>query len=195
MEPLDTHFWSQLFGNAHPVEIEIGSGTGTFLLPAAQENPATNYFAMEHSHSRAAVLQQLIDERQLHNVRLLCADAGCVVKHVLPPASVAAYHIYFPDPWWKRRHHRRRLFTPEFIRAIAETLQPDGKLYVATDVALVIDLVRKTIAQEARLLLDANASSPRRAQTRFEQKGMARGAAIHDVVYSKRDTELARRTG
>jgi tRNA (guanine-N7-)-methyltransferase len=177
-------FWFPLFGNDHPVDIEIGPGTGTFLLSVAAQHPERNYFAMEHSRNRALAVEAVAAERGLRNVRVLHADASCVVSTLLPAASVAAYHIYFPDPWWKRRHHRRRLFTPAFAAALVRTLEPAGRIYVATDVDAVFARMRATLATTQALCELADSPSPRTTMTSFERKGIARGATIHHATFA-----------
>lgn len=176
-------FWSGIFQNDHPVEVEIGSGTGTFLVPAAAANQEINFLGIENARSRAKMVEEAVHQQGLRNVIVLAADGGCVVDQLIPAASVSAYHVYFPDPWWKRRHHRRRLFTPAFVAALARTLIPGGRLYVATDVDLVIELMLATIASVPQLRRDPALRSPRRSQTTFERKGLCRGAAIHDAVF------------
>ena len=129
--------------------------------------------------------------RNLHNVRIIHADASCVVGTLIPAASVAAYHIYFPDPWWKRRHHRRRLFAPDFARALARTLEPMGRIYVGTDVDDVFALMRATLDATCAFVELGNAPSPRTTVTSFERKGVARGATIHQATFAKRDATAA----
>ena len=178
-------WWRVVFGNARPVEVEIGSGTGTFLLPAAAAHPEVNFFAIEHAHSRAAGLVAMAAARQLVNVRILCADARCVVSTCIPPDSVQAYHIYFPDPWWKRRHNRRRLITPAFAAALADTLRQDGCVYVATDVPDAFARMQSALIGTGRFVADPTRRSPRRQLTRFERKGLAHGAMIYEASFAK----------
>ena len=177
--------WRLVFGNGHPVEVEIGPGTGTFLLGAAARAPDVNFFAIEHSHSRAARLGAALEARALHNARVLAADATCVVTTLLPPGAVAAYHIYFPDPWWKRRHHRRRLLTPAFAAALQQTLAPGGRIHIATDVADVITLALAALAPCPQLTRDNALSPARPGITAFERKSLARGATIHEATFVK----------
>jgi len=187
-------FWERVFGNRHPVEVEVGAGTGTFLLPAAGANRHVNYFAIEAARGRAAALQAAIVERDLANAHVIAADAACVITHLVPPASVAAYHVYFPDPWWKRRHHRRRLITPAFIAALARSLAPGGHLHVATDVPFLFDLILKAVATCPSLQRSETVRSPRTTTTVFERKGRARGAAILEASFV-RDAIAADRVG
>jgi tRNA (guanine-N7-)-methyltransferase len=175
-------FWEGIFGNDRPVEIEIGPGTGTFVLSAASARPRTNFFGLERSRGRARRLQSAIESRSIRNALVINADAACVIATMIPSASVAAYHIYFPDPWWKRRHHRRRLFTAAFATALARTLLPGGPVYIATDVDEVLELALRALESCGAFLRDEHTCSQRLGQTAFERKGIARGAAIHEAT-------------
>ncbi len=186
---MDT-FWKGVFGNDRPVEIEIGSGTGTFLLAAAGRHPGVNYLGIEASFSRATALEQAVCLRGLRNTIVLRADAACVLHHIIPAASVSAYHIYFPDPWWKRRHFRRRLFTAQFVADLARTLRPEGLVYTATDVELVSNLIFKAITTESRFVQVPGLRSPRLGLTRFEEKGLNRGHIIRDAAFRKQAAQV-----
>lgn len=182
-------FWRGVFGNDRPTEIEIGPGTGTFLLAIARAQPDVNFVGIEHSTSRAARLTAAAGRSDLANVRVIAANAACVIATLVPEASVAAYHIYFPDPWWKRRHRRRRLFTPEFAATIARTLVPAGRVFVATDVEDVHTLAVTTL--DTVMTRDESIRSPRMGETAFERKGKARGARIFESAYWN-SAEIAR---
>jgi tRNA (guanine-N7-)-methyltransferase len=177
--------WQQIFGSDAPVEIEIGPGVGTFIVPAARARPHVNFFGIENARSRAIKLQALVGTQQLHNVRILSADARCVVRNLIPSVSVAAYHIYFPDPWWKRRHHHRRLFTKPFVAALLRTLGPGGRLYVATDVLELLTACLQTVAAVGGLFHVPHERSPRTSVTTFERKGLRRGAQIYEATFAK----------
>jgi tRNA (guanine-N7-)-methyltransferase len=178
-------FWTHIFGNDRAVEVEIGPGTGTFMLSAASVRSHINFFGIERSRTRAGRLQAEINARLLPNARVLAADAACIVAMSIPPLSVSAYHIYFPDPWWKRRHHRRRLFTPDFAAALTRTLAPGGHLHVATDVDETFAQIIEAVGRCGSLLRRDAAPGLRTTATAFERKGLARGARISEATLVK----------
>jgi tRNA (guanine-N7-)-methyltransferase len=178
--------WRDVFGNHHPVEIEIGPGTGTYILATTRERPQVNFLAIERSHSRVRELRELLAEHSRPNLRILDADADCVVRTLIPPETVSAYHIYFPDPWWKRRHFRRRLLTPAFAAALADTLVPGGHVHTATDVDEVFALICRTFETNGSLVFDPQVRPGRRDTTSFERKGLLRGATIKQRSFVKR---------
>jgi len=122
-----------LFGNDNPVEIEIGMGKGRFILAESHNRPNTNFIGIERSLKWFRVALLRLTQNPRPNCKLLCWDADMIVKLLIKPKSVFAYHVYFPDPWPKDRHQKRRLLNPRFIEKIAETLVPQGKLYLKTD--------------------------------------------------------------
>lgn len=126
--------WYQVFGNDREVEVEIGPERGTFLLAAAADHPVRNYVGIERSATRARRLEAALASTSLSNVRIVNADAACALARCVPAESVSAYHIYFPDPWWKHRHQRRRLLTPAFVAVLHRTLSPGGLVHLTTDV-------------------------------------------------------------
>ncbi len=132
--PLILPAWEDIFGNTHPVEVEIGPGKGSFLLTVAQCTPERNFFGVEFSRRRAYRIAQLIKRDRPGNVIAIAADINCVLKTLIRSESVTTFHLYFPDPWWKRRHHRRRLFRGDFPAELTRTLVAGGKILLATDV-------------------------------------------------------------
>jgi tRNA (guanine-N7-)-methyltransferase len=138
---MNSSIWQDVFGNANPVEIEIGPGRGDVLLAYATAAPAINFFGIEHRQAAAERIMTRVVTHGLDNVRVIAADARCVISRLVPDRSVAAYHVYFPDPWPKRRHRKRRLLGAEFVRELARTLAPGGLLFLATDLpALLADM-------------------------------------------------------
>ena len=129
--PLD---WEAFFGNARPVEIDVGCGRGKFLVDAATAHPNVNYLGIEIDYHEGRRGARRLKKRSLPNARVLGGDVRRAFDRYVPPGSVAAVHVYFPDPWWKRRHRRRRVFTDQFVEQIARVLRPGGELHVWTDV-------------------------------------------------------------
>jgi tRNA (guanine-N7-)-methyltransferase len=126
---------AQTFGNRNPVELEVGFGKGAFLVETAPLHPERNYLGIEIDRGLQLYAANRIAKRNLANVRLGCGDAGRLLAEHLPAGSLAAIHVYFPDPWWKKRHRKRRVFTEVFARSCAKVLEPGGRLLTATDVA------------------------------------------------------------
>ncbi|MFN2425765.1 MAG: tRNA (guanosine(46)-N(7))-methyltransferase TrmB [Candidatus Binatia bacterium] len=126
------------------VEVEIGPGSCGYLIAAARRAPRCLHVGIEiHSPS----LEKVRRSPSLPpNVRLIDGDGGWIVRHLLAPASIDAFHVYFPDPWWKKRHHKRRIFQSDFCEALARTLVPGGAVYVVTDVVPVFTEIRERMA-------------------------------------------------
>jgi tRNA (guanine-N7-)-methyltransferase len=185
--PLD---WAAVFGNANPVEVEVGFGKGLFLLTAGAANPGVNYFGVEIIRKYQLFAATRVAKRALPNVRLACGDGLCVLRDAAPEASVRTAHVYFPDPWWKHRHHKRRLFTAEFAAACQRVLIPGGRLLVVTDVPEYAEMVRETVATLPGLReTEAPAERPPEHDldylTNFERKFRREGKAIHRMGYEK----------
>ncbi len=187
--PID---WTALFGNDHPVEIEVGMGKGQFLVMAALQRPEVNFFGIEVVRKYQLYAATRCAIRRLRNVRTVCADARWVLHFFVPTASVQAVHVYFPDPWWKARHKKRRLFTAEFVQDVARVLRPGGELHLATDVeeyfALMCETVQATGAFET-VQCGQDTTTPPEWQTNFEKKARARGSPIWRAVFRRRATE------
>lgn len=127
--------WEEIFGASRPVEIEIGCGKGAFLLALARAHPERSFLGLEVQGRWVRLVRERLEEAPLENVRVYKADASIVIPHFVRDASVAAVHVSFPDPWWKRRHAKRRLITPAFARELRRVLEPGGVVWLATDVA------------------------------------------------------------
>lgn len=138
--------FSVLFGNEHPVEVEVGTGRGLFLVNAGTTYPATNFLGIEYDYKEARRAARRLQKRELTNVRVLGADATIVLPRFLPDACAQALHVYFPDPWWKRRHKRRRVFNAEFLNQAARVLVPNGLLHAWTDVEEYFGVMTELVA-------------------------------------------------
>jgi tRNA (guanine-N7-)-methyltransferase len=163
-----TPLWAFVFGNERPVEVEIGPGRGDVLVAFATARPDVNFVAIEHARGPAEALVARVARAGLGNARVVTGDAPCIVHHVVPPSTVAAYHVYFPDPWPKRRHHKRRLVTDAFAADLRRTLVPGGAVHVATDLPWLFDEIAAVLAGAGFARGDA---TPRpRPTTKFERK-------------------------
>lgn len=129
-KPLD---WKVLFGNDHPVELEIGMGKGTFLTEQAKLRPEVNFFGIEWARFFWRYGSDRLRRHGCMNARTVRAEASFFLTEHVPPASLDVLHIYFPDPWPKARHHKRRLIQPKFVPVMARAIRPGGRVQVVTD--------------------------------------------------------------
>jgi len=123
----------RLFGNDRPVEMELGTGKGGFLLERARSLPELNLFGVEWANKYYRFAAKRMAHWEVTNVRIMRADARHLLIHHLPDDSLTALHVYHPDPWPKKRHHKRRLFQPGFVEAVARVLRRRSRLFVQTD--------------------------------------------------------------
>lgn len=172
-----------IFGSAAPLEIELGAGTGDFIIARAAEFPRRNFLAIESSGVVSRMLAVRCGRAVLGNLRVVRMDARTLVNLMLEPHSVSAYHIYFPDPWPKERHHKRRLFTPHLAANLERTLAPGGALYVATDVGDYAGAIFAML--EATTLVHSAEAVPGCSKTAFGRKFAASGKPIHARTYRK----------
>lgn len=138
--------WSAFFGNPNPVELDIGCGRGLFLFNAAVSTPDTNFLGLEIDYREGRRTATRLMKRDLPNARVVGGDAKKVLSEMVSPHSVQAAHVYFPDPWWKKRHHKRRIFTEEFLNQLALILQHGGQLHSWTDVAEYWEIIQAMVA-------------------------------------------------
>jgi tRNA (guanine-N7-)-methyltransferase len=180
--------WPTLFANDHPLELEVGFGKGLFLLTQAQERPHVNFVGVEIVRKYQLFTATRIAKRELRNARLACADARLFLRDFVAAESVQTLHVYFPDPWWKKRHHKRRLFTAEFAAECARVLRPGGCLSLATDVEEYAGRMREAAAAVPRLrpLPPPTEGEPRHDLdylTNFERKFRRQGKPIWRMLY------------
>jgi tRNA (guanine-N7-)-methyltransferase len=138
--------WPAIFGNDHPVELEVGSGKGLFLANAAESKPGHNFLGIELSRKYARRASERVAKKGLPNVKVLPGDARLFLGRHVPPASLEAVHIYFPDPWWKARHKKRRVFCAHFVADVQRSLRPGGDFWIATDVEEYFGVMRELMA-------------------------------------------------
>jgi len=185
--PID---WAALFGNANPVEVEVGMGKGLFLLTSAVARPDTNFFGIEIVRKYQLYATTRFAIRKLPNVKTVCADARWIFRQFVPPASVAAVHVYFPDPWWKARHKKRRVFTPEFAADAARILREGGRLFLATDVeeyfGVMTGIVRSLpVFREVRAETSAAPVEEAGYRTNFERKARQKGTPVWRAEFER----------
>lgn len=138
--------WAQLFGNERPVEVELGCGKGMFLKEAARLQPEVNFLGVDWAQKYLRIAEERLDRAGLARVRLMRADGLDVLARWVPPASIRVLHIYFPDPWPKKRHHKRRILRPEMLALAARALPPGAQLRLATDDAAYAEVIRELLA-------------------------------------------------
>ncbi len=178
-----------LFGRTAPRILEIGFGMGETSAAIAARHPENDYLGIEVHTPGVGSLCKLVAELGLHNQRIVQHDAVEVLRDMLAPATLAGVHIFFPDPWPKSRHHKRRLLQPPFVALLASRLQAGGYLHCATDWEDYAQQMLAVLAAEKSLENTASGYAPRpdhRPQTRFEQRGLRLGHGVWDLVFRRR---------
>jgi tRNA (guanine-N7-)-methyltransferase len=184
-EPLD---FARLYGRSAPVVAEIGFGMGESTALIAAANPGNDYLAIEvHSPGVGSLLKR-IEERAIANIRIVAHDAVEVLRDMVPGASLAAIHVFFPDPWPKKRHHKRRLLQPAFVELAASRLARGGLLHVATDWQEYAQQVLDVLGACPQLHNTTQGFAPRppwRPETKFERRGLKLGHGVWDLLFEK----------
>ena len=185
-EPGEPLHLATLFGRVAPVVLEIGSGMGETTVAMAAADPARDLLAVEVHVPGLAALVSRIEAAGLGNVRVARGDAVALLRQ-LPFAGLDEVRIYFPDPWPKVKHHKRRLVSAAFVELVAERLRPGGLLHVATDWASYAESALAVLAAAPKFSLDGYAPRPAwRPVTRFEARGAAAGRPSYDLLAVRR---------
>ncbi|MCP5247430.1 MAG: tRNA (guanosine(46)-N7)-methyltransferase TrmB [Candidatus Accumulibacter sp.] len=182
-----------LFGRAAPKILEIGFGMGETSAAIAAAHPENDYLGIEVHTPGVGSLCKLVAELGLSNQRIIQHDAVEVLREMIAPATLAGVHVFFPDPWPKKRHHKRRLLQPPLVGLLASRLQPDGYLHCATDWQDYAQQMLAVLSSEALLENAATDFAPRpshRPQTRFEQRGLRLGHGVWDLLFRRRHDSL-----
>ena len=177
------------FGRDNPKILEIGSGMGEATAAIAEAQPDRDFLAVEVHSPGVGGLLKLVDEKGLANVRVIQHDAAEVVAYMIAPGALAGIHVFFPDPWPQKRHHKRRLLQAAFIDALAQRLAPGGYLHAATDWKDYADDILAAAGADPLLINTAASFAPRpayRPATKFERRGLDLGQAVWDLVFTRR---------
>jgi len=175
-----------IFGRRAPVEIEIGFGKGRFLIAAAQTWPDRDWLGIEYSPACVALAAERSAKRGLTNIRLLRGAAEDILPAHVDDASVAAYHVYFPDPWPKKRHHKRRLIKPPFAAELFRTLEHGGQLHIATDYQEYYEEMLPILSGAGLILADRPDDAQQELfRTNYEVKFLQQGRQIHRARFTK----------
>lgn len=182
--------WNAVFNRSAPKVLDVGFGAGESLLELAATNPDRDYIGIEVYRSGVGRVLGGIQEQGLTNVRVFCADAVDVMEQATADASLDAVLLYFPDPWTKKRHHKRRLVQTTFADTVARSLKPGGIWWLATDWHNYAEWMRETIDIHSAFSnigeRDGFVSQAQRPITRFEQRGEQRGHVVFDLAYRRK---------
>ena len=186
-EPLDL---AALFGNDNPVHLEIGFGNGESLAAMARDNPAVNYIGIEVHNPGVGHLLMKLDEYGCSNVRVCRHDAIEVLRDMIPDGGMSCVYLFFPDPWHKKRHHKRRIVQPDFLRLLAHKIRPGGFFHAATDWENYAEHMLEALKDSPDFRNTASGSDfvPRpayRPLTKFEQRGLRLGHGVWDLIFER----------
>jgi tRNA (guanine-N7-)-methyltransferase len=179
-----------LFGRQAPLEVEVGSGKGLFLQTAALAQPEHNFVGIEVATKYARFIAYRLAKRQLQNALAVHGDALALFREKIPDGSLEGVHVYFPDPWWKARHHKRRVMTEAFLADVVRTLRPGGKLHFWTDVKEYFDGTLELIAQTTPLVgpiavPEKTAEHDLDYRTHFERRMRLHGEPVYRSEFAK----------
>jgi len=173
-----------IFSRTAPVVLEIGSGMGETTAEIAQQNPSLDFIAIEVHGPGIGSLLKKIDALELKNLRLIRHDAVAVLGNMIPDGALAGIHLFFPDPWPKKRHHKRRLVQPSFAALAARKLAAGGYFHAATDWPEYAEQMDAVLSAEP--LLEKADQVKRRPVTKFERRGIGLGHAVRDLLFLRR---------
>jgi len=186
VEPVDL---SGLFPRPGPVEVELGSGDGSFLARYAQSSPEHNFLGVERLLGRLRKIDRKGRRAGLGNLRLVRIEARYFIEYLLSAACLRAVHVYFPDPWPKRRHERNRLIDESFPGQVARVLEPEGRIYLRTDDLQYFTRIREVFAQYKAFAAVETPPSLASEMTDFERSFHERGIVTLRAAYQLKDSE------
>ncbi len=181
-----------VFGRSGPKVLEIGFGMGDSLLQMAAAEPATDFIGIEVHPPGVGTIMNIAQSEGISNLRVYLADANDVLEECFPPQSIDRLQLYFPDPWHKKKHNKRRIVQPQFVQLVREKLRPGGVLHMATDWQHYAEQMLETLdeAEGFENIAGIGEYSPRpdyRPMTKFEKRGERLGHGVWDLIYKKRD--------
>jgi len=183
---LERFVWTDLFPVAQPIEVELGSGDGSFLLEHARQHPERNFVGVERLLGRLRKPERKGRRAGLRNLRLIRLEAAYLVEYLLPAASVHALHLYFPDPWPKRKHRKHRLVNETFVNAVQRALVPGGTVYLRTDDADYFAQMQAVFGASTAFSETETPEVLRAILTDFERNFHAQGKATRHAAYQCR---------
>jgi len=180
--PMD---FDELFGGPGPVEVEVGFGKGRFLITSAEAQPETRFIGVEVRDILKEYVANRLAKRSLANAKVMGADARLFMRHAVTDGALDAIHFYFPDPWWKKRHHRRRIWQSPLFADFERALRPGGALHIASDVAMVYDEMRALASAQPLLTEDPSIDRAPPCTTNFEDKASRDGRPVGRTAFVK----------
>lgn len=183
--------WSEFFGNDNPVELDIGCGRGLYIFNAAMNNPDVNYVGLEIDYREGRRTAKKFQKREMPNARVIGGDCNVFLSKMIEKNSVDAAHVYFPDPWWKKRHHKRRLFTTEFCDLLASIVKPDGHVHSWSDVIEYFEIIQELMDGHSSFKIQEAPTERDPAhdmdyQTSFERKKRKLGLPIYRGLWQRK---------
>jgi tRNA (guanine-N7-)-methyltransferase len=182
-KPID---WRETFGNDHPVELEIGMGKGTFITDQAKARPETNFFGIEWARWFWRYASDRLRRNNCTNARTVRAEAAFFLTEYVPTESISVLHVYFPDPWPKARHHKRRLVQDKFMPQVQRILKPGGRLHIVTDHQEYFEQIQDVVKRSNLEIIEYNrpgsAAEGEFVGTNFERKYRRDGRPFYAIA-------------
>ncbi|MGJ0429077.1 tRNA (guanosine(46)-N7)-methyltransferase TrmB [Methylobacter sp.] len=191
LDPQADYDFAEVFGRDAPLCVEIGFGNGESLARMAAVNPGINYIGIEVHRPGVGHLMMQLAEQGISNVRIYCHDAIEVIEHKMADHSLAGVHLFFPDPWPKKKHHKRRIVRPSFVDLLVKKLRPGGYFHAATDWQNYAEHMLEVLSAESRLINTADSGMAYcerpdyRPLTKFEQRGLRLGHGVWDLIFKR----------
>lgn len=177
--------FNKFFDRQSTTVLEIGFGMGGSLVQMAMRNPDTNYIGIEVHRPGVGSLLASMEENNITNIRIFCHDAVEVLQQAIPDNSLDAIQIFFPDPWPKKRHHKRRLIQTKFVELLAQKIKLHGKLHIATDWKNYAEWIEETMHTSPDFSKLPDDTPHQRPTTKFEKRGIGLGHDVWDMIYSR----------